>query len=322
VSVIIPCYNYGRYLPEAVASVAAQTLGDLEIIIVDDGSTDETAEVIAGLVDPRVRIRRTSNRGISAARNAGLDMARGEFIAFLDADDYWEPTKLERQVAIMDAEPEVTLVFTDFRRFSADGEVQEHQFSFVPELGQLPVRASAAGGGLVIIGDAFTALAPLPQLPAWIQTDLFRTAAVRDLRFAEELRLGEDLHYIMRCYLRGRAAFIGEALVHVRRHDSNSYRGPEEMLVPVIDALELLRGEMLGRDHRRVLSERIGNAWIARGYHEFWEGHPMSGAAAYLRAALKPGRRANAIAHAAAAPAAPIFRFIRRRPQSSRPDER
>jgi glycosyltransferase involved in cell wall biosynthesis len=268
--------------------------------------------VIAGLTDRRVRTRRTPNRGISAARNAGLDMARGEFIAFLDADDYWEPTKLERQVAIMDAEPGVTLVFTDFRRFSADGEVQEHQFSFVPELGQLPVRPSAAGGGTVIEGDAFTALAPLPQLPAWIQTDLFRTAAVRDLRFAEELRLGEDLHYIMRCYLRGGAAFIAEALVHVRRHDSNSYKGHADMLVPVIRALEMLRGEVLEPVRRRALAIRLGRGWVALGYHNFWDGNAGAAALAYAHAAAFPIGRGNALLHVVTSPLTPLLKLARR----------
>ena len=143
------------------------------------------------------------------------------------------------------------------------------------------------------------ALAPLPQLPAWIQTDLFRTAAIRDLRFAEALRLPEDLHYIMRCYLRGDAAFIAEPMVHVRRHDSNSYKAPEEMLRPVIRSLQLL-AESSSPPQRRALSVRIGNAWLALGYHH-WGRSSLTASGAYMRAALKPGRRFNAIAHSAAA---------------------
>ena len=133
VSVIIPCFNHGRFLRHAADSVLAQTLADIELIIVDDGSTDDTPAVLAGLDDRRVRTCRTSNRGVSAARNAGLDMVRGEFVAFLDADDLWEPDKLARQVAIMDAEPDVTLVFTDLRRFSPTDEMLERQFRFAPD---------------------------------------------------------------------------------------------------------------------------------------------------------------------------------------------
>ncbi len=317
VSVIIPCYNYGRYLPEAVASVQAQTLTDLEIIIVDDGSTDETPEVIAGLAEPRLRRRRTENRGVSGARNAGLDMARGDFVAFLDADDRWRSDKLARQVAIMDAEPDVALVFTDLRRFSPDGALHERQFDFVPELSLIPTRPAYSNDGLVIVGDAFVALAPLPQLPAWIQTDLFRASVTRDLRFDEQLRLAEDFHFILRAYLRGDVAYIAEPMADVRRHDSNSYMSHADMLAPVIESLALLGDLPLGSDHRRALMVREGRAWLALGYHHFWEGSPWTAARAYSRALLYSGDRLNALAHAIASPLAPLFRRLRR-PMSQR----
>jgi glycosyltransferase involved in cell wall biosynthesis len=309
VSVIIPCYNYGRYLPEAVGSVVGQTMRDLEIIIVDDGSTDETGEVIRGFSDSRIRTRRIANSGVSVARNAGLDMARGEFIAFLDADDFWEPDKLDRQVAIMEAEPSVVLVFSDLRRFSVDGAQQERQFEFVPQLDELPVRETVAGGR-VIDTDTFAGLAPLPQLPAWIQTDLVRAATARDLRFAPELRLAEDLHYIMRLYLRGAAAFIPEVLVHVRRHGQNSYKDHREILKPVLAALALMEREPLTPLHRRVLEARRSEAWLAIGYDRFWGRQPVQAAAAYGRALLlrgRPGNRRTALLHILASP---IARFI------------
>lgn len=312
VSVIIPCHNYGRYLGEALNSVRTQTFRDLEIIVVDDGSTDETPEVIAGFADSRLRHRRTMNRGVSAARNAGLDMARGEFIAFLDADDRWHPDKLERQVALMDAEPSLALVFSDLQRFSDDGLPGETQFEQVPELKSLPMRSAGRTGGMVIEEDAFTALGPLDQLPAWIQTDLFRAERVRDLRFPEEMRLAEDLHYIMRAYRRGGAGFVPEPLVDVRRHADNSYQRHAEMLKPVLQALYLLRSEALSPAHRQALKIRLGRAWLALGYQYFWDGRPALAAATYARAATYPGQRVNALLHVAASPLAPLFRAVRR----------
>lgn len=309
VSVIIPCYNHGRFLMDAIESVLRQTWTDLELIIIDDGSTDDTAAVVGRVRDGRVRVLRTENRGVSAARNAGLEQARGEFIAFLDADDIWEPTKLERQVALMDAEPGVALAFTDLRRYSADGRVEERQFTFVPELARIPSRPSGAGGGRVVLGDPFIELGALTQLPAWIQTNLVRTAAVRDLRFREELRLAEDLHYIMRCYTRGLAAYIDEPLVHVRRHDSNSYRGHGDMLGPVIEALRLLAGEPLSAERRRALSTRLARGWLELGFHHYWNGNPITSATAYARAAAAPGLRRNAIMHVISTPLAPVLRY-------------
>ena len=308
VSVIIPCFNHGRFLRQAARSVLSQTLADIELIIVDDGSTDETAAVIAQLDDPRVRVRVTGNRGVSAARNAGLDMARGEFVAFLDADDAWEPEKLARQVAIMDSEPEVALVFTDLRRFSSTTELLNRQLTFVPELSAIPRRPSRAGDGWVILEDAFTALAPLRQLPGWIQTTLLRASATGDLRFPEGVRLAEDLHYLLRAYRRGRAAYISEPLVAVRRHDRNSYGSHSEMLRPVIGVLDLLRQEPLAPAHRHALQVRIGRAWLELAHENFWQGSALTAAGAYARAATFPGQRVNALLHLAALPALPALR--------------
>jgi glycosyltransferase involved in cell wall biosynthesis len=99
VSVVITCYNYGRFLPEAVDSALGQTHGDLEVIVVDDGSTDETPELVARWRDePRFRHVRQENAGQAAAKNHGARLARSPLVAYLDADDRWHPEKLARQV--------------------------------------------------------------------------------------------------------------------------------------------------------------------------------------------------------------------------------
>ena len=104
VSVIVPTHNRADLLPRAVDSVLAQTYGDYEMVIVDDCSSDNTQDVIAGFSDPRIRsFRHDRNRGQSAAINTGIAHARGEYIGFLDDDDEWLPTKLEGQVALLEA---------------------------------------------------------------------------------------------------------------------------------------------------------------------------------------------------------------------------
>ena len=91
ISVVIPTYNYAQYLPEAIASVLSQTRGELECIVVDDGSTDETRAVATAIRDDRVRYVHQSNGGLSSARNAGIQLAKHRFVGFLDADDRWLP---------------------------------------------------------------------------------------------------------------------------------------------------------------------------------------------------------------------------------------
>ncbi len=116
ISCIVPVYNGERYVKEALDSILAQTYRPLEIIVVDDSSTDGTAEVVAGYGD-QVNYVRQPNSGPAGARNRGVSEAHGRFIAFLDADDLWHPGKLERQIARFQARPALDLCVTYVQNF-------------------------------------------------------------------------------------------------------------------------------------------------------------------------------------------------------------
>lgn len=118
ISVVIPCYNYGHYLGEALDSVAHQTFQDLEVIVVDDGSTDPyTSEVLDQLCRPKVKVIRQKNTGLPGARNTGIEKARGKYICCLDADDVLEPTYLEKCVAVLESNPGIGLAYSWLRLF-------------------------------------------------------------------------------------------------------------------------------------------------------------------------------------------------------------
>jgi glycosyltransferase involved in cell wall biosynthesis len=112
ISIIIPAYNAMSYLPETLVSVFKQTFTDFEILIINDGSSDHIVEWVSQITDSRVRLISQANQGVSAARNTGISNSQGKYIAFIDADDLWEPTKLEKQVNCLEANPTVGLVYT------------------------------------------------------------------------------------------------------------------------------------------------------------------------------------------------------------------
>lgn len=119
ISVVIPCYNQGRFLKEAIESVVAQTYSRLEIIVVDDGSTDCTAEVAANF--DRTRCLHQCNLGLAAARNAGLQASTGEFVIFLDADDRLLPNAIHDQLHCLERNPECAFVYGHVRLIAGDG---------------------------------------------------------------------------------------------------------------------------------------------------------------------------------------------------------
>jgi len=120
VSVVIPCFNQGEYLDEAVESVLGQTFDDFEVLVVNDGSTDEfTARLLAGYRRPRTRVIHTENRGLAEARNTGIREALGEYILPLDADDRIGPEYLEQGVAVLDQQPDTGIVYCRAETFGA-----------------------------------------------------------------------------------------------------------------------------------------------------------------------------------------------------------
>jgi len=156
VSVILPTYNAMAFLAQAVESVLTQDYSQMELLVIDDGSTDGTADH-AALQDPRIRVLRQKNAGPAAARNLGLAHAQGELVAFIDADDFWLPGKLRTQVAYLLAHPDVHIVFGGFTRWEAQADG-----SFAT-----PAVTSFAGGPLA-----------LAQPSGWIYPDLLLDSVV------------------------------------------------------------------------------------------------------------------------------------------------
>src|SRR5687767_13185831 len=125
VSVIIPTYNYARFIGETLQSVKDQAEQDFECLVVDNGSTDNTGEVVQNfLADPRFRYIKQQNLGVSGGRNRGLQEAKRKYIQFLDADDLIEKNKLKVAVAYLEAKPEVQLVYSDMRYFKSENPAE------------------------------------------------------------------------------------------------------------------------------------------------------------------------------------------------------
>lgn len=120
VSIVVPTYNAEGFIAETLGSVLGQDMSDLELVVVDDGSTDRTCEVVRGLGDARIRLFTQANRGRCVARNKGLELSRAPFVCFLDHDDVWHPRKLSAQLRVFAAEPDTALVHTDYIVWRAD----------------------------------------------------------------------------------------------------------------------------------------------------------------------------------------------------------
>lgn len=124
VSVVIPLYNAAEVIAETIRSALAQTWADREILVIDDGSTDGSAEIVQTFGD-QVRYFHFDNAGVAKSRNRGITLSRGQYIALLDHDDLWDPTKLEKQVGVLETRPEVGLVYTDIVHLEKDGRPRQ-----------------------------------------------------------------------------------------------------------------------------------------------------------------------------------------------------
>ena len=196
ISVLIPTYNYGRFLPQAIESVLAQTWRDFDVTVVDDGSDDDTALVCARYA--AVKYIALPHRGVGAARNAAVRASDGALIAFLDADDMFAPDKLEKQAAYLDAHPDCSVVFTRARNF-LDPSVTE------PDPGQR---------------SALNTPVPAALPSALIRRGLFDTVGF----FSENCVRGEDTDWLLRAATLGFGTehLIPEELYLRRIHAANT----------------------------------------------------------------------------------------------------
>lgn len=198
VSIVLPTHQRGDLLGRAIVSVLAQTYVDFELVVVDDGSTDDTAAVVSRIEDPRVRlIRLPVNRGAAAARNAGIAATRAPFLAFQDSDDEWLPHKLASHMRVFASCPAaVGVVYSDMQRVHADGRVTEFRSpDLVPERLLDPATGfyQVCGIGIqstVIRRECLEAVGGFNEaFPALEDLELF----IRLLRHCEFHHLGEPL---------------------------------------------------------------------------------------------------------------------------------
>ena len=255
-SVIIPCYGGEAFIGEAVESVLSQSGGDVEVIVVDDASPDESIARIERLNDARVRIvRHATNRGIAAARNSGLGVARGEFVAFLDQDDLWLPGRLALQLDAFrtHAGDDVGLVFGDVVVRFPGGE------DWAPRL-RVPVDAHR------LSVPSLLALLIAGQFPPLGAVLVRRTMLESAGGFDESIRGGsDDLDIMVRFAEHGRFARVARP-VFVRRVHGENYSSAERMTneaLAIIDAVagrhpEIRRAARAarGRQYYRRATER------------------------------------------------------------------
>ena len=225
VSVIMPAYNAAPYIAQALDSALGQTEGDLEIVVVDDGSTDATLAIArdAASRDPRIAVYAQARSGKAAvARNRGLATARGEFIAFLDADDLYHPDKLARQVALLKQSPRLDLVFHNVKYIDGSGADLPGTY-----LGGVGFHASVLAGGQRLGDDVYACRAPdlFFFMCTRITTMYTSSVLVRRSRlqrekgpFAEDLAIGEDLDLWFRLVASGQVAYIDRVLSSYRLH--------------------------------------------------------------------------------------------------------
>lgn len=313
VSVIIPTFNYGTFIKECIDSVFAQTFQNYEIIVIDDGSTDNTPEILSEISDPRLIAVRTPNQGVSSARNTGLDMAQGDFIAFLDADDRWLPHKLETQVAVFAAEPTVGFVFSNFRRFnSKDGSLMLDQFKYAPELKKLQTSLVSGTKAYKIQGNALTMLLTLSDMPWYPPANMIRSSLTSNERFTKQRKIGEDVDYFLRIWRKTEAAFIPEISAEIRRHESNTTKTLEfSSSLIMLDILAAFTSHSLTDEQLLAIRNKKGRAWSSLGYGKWTNELYLQAATAYIHSLQYPGSRVTAIKHLTATPAVLVVSFLK-----------
>ena len=248
VSVVIPAFNQARFLPAAIESAIAQTYRDREIIVVDDGSTDDTPEVARRYGDA-VRYVRQANKGLAGARNTGIDRARGEFVALLDSDDVWLPGFLEYMLGVADAHPRAAVYFSAWQYIDSGGNL-------LPEPPHVHVVPPADTYRTLLKANFIVPSAVVMRRPAVVSAGLFD----------EQFRRLEDWELWIRLLRQGQT-LAGSTACHLH------YRVHGESLSADSTAMELaalaLARKHFGEDDGQVYTWPLDKRWAYAGVYRY-----------------------------------------------------
>ncbi|HYR27991.1 MAG TPA: glycosyltransferase family A protein [Thermoanaerobaculia bacterium] len=280
VSVIVPAYNYGAFLGEALDSVLAQTMSDWECVIVDDGSTDDTAEVATRYAqrDSRFRLVRQPNRGLPSARNSGIASSRGTYLQFLDADDKLAPRKLETHASFLDSHPHADIVYS-LATFFRTEEPEKVLYSLHGGLSR-PLLQKVSGNA--------EPLARLQQFNIAPAAAMFmrRAAIARAGVFNEAASACEDWDFWLRCAIAGctfEYVDAGESLAFIRTHPGSMSRSSERMMAGLIDAAMTFDQSVAAQHWTKPTLPAVYE--MAMGVHAVENGSRLRGVRRILRAA-------------------------------------
>lgn len=253
VSIIIPTYNRYQFLLEAITSVFHQTYQDFEIIVVDDGSTDNTEDILCNF-DDRVRYFKQKNSGSAVARNRGILNSKGNYIAFLDSDDLWYPQKLEKQIEVFQKYPNVGFVFSDFSRGNSI---------------QFPAPIQGFFSSIEFTyGDLFPLLSqmnPIGTSSFMCRSEVVCYSGLMD----HTLRRAQDIDFWRRIASVTEAFFLREVLVHMREHPNRISHNTDYLYdVCRQSEIQVYRWAFCNKDIIRNFKKRTSELYYQLSYVE------------------------------------------------------
>jgi glycosyltransferase involved in cell wall biosynthesis len=292
ISVIMPAYNCCQYIKEAIASVLCQSEPDIELIVVNDGSTDDTPKIVELVMatDERVKVINQCNSGRpSIARNKGLAEASGEFVCFLDGDDLYCPEKIEQSMNVLQREPSAKMVFHDVRFIDKTGTPQPGSYLERVRFSERVLSASRKIGEITFLCDerslfyfmctTVTTILMSSVLICW------NRLKEEPFRFPEDLTIGEDLELWFRLVRTGGIAYIDKPFSYYRLHaGSVTRRNDRNFYDPVLAHIRNYRRShnFLNAVQRRQYRRRIAGDLYDIGYTRMQEGRRDEARRLYL----------------------------------------
>lgn len=272
ISVIVAAYNADHFLPETLATLLDQTVDEVEILVVDDGSTDSTADICKAMAPRVTYFYQENSGGCASPRNHGIRHAKGDYITFFDADDLMAPEKLQRQLQVMQAHPEVGMVVSDYRNFDETGRTQPSHFSSCPLLSDR-LAANNADAPLILQPDECTSLL-LEENFCIASSAMYRADLVRHIGgFDESLTSCEDYHFYFRIARLAPTAVIPYEGFQRRLHSASMSANNRRMLQNYIASRSKLLHTESNPSNQQRLRERIAGYRLSLARLEIEAGH-------------------------------------------------